>query len=48
MYATNYFETKILNIFSGTPCVAPSGLYVGLFLSNPTETGVAGTEVSYP
>jgi hypothetical protein len=48
MYATDYFETKILNIFRGTTAQAASNLYVALYLSDPTDTGGAGTEVSYP
>ncbi len=47
MYATNYFETQVLNTFNNTTFVAPSELYVALFLSNPTETGIAGNEVNY-
>ena len=47
MYATNYFETAILNVMKGITLTAPSKVYVGLYISNPTETGAAGTEVSY-
>lgn len=46
MYATNYFETMILNVLRGVQAGAPATVYVGLFLTNPTEAGV-GTEVSY-
>lgn len=46
MYATNYFETMILNILRGNRAGAPSAVYVGLFLTNPTDAG-AGTEISY-
>lgn len=46
MYATNYFETLILNLFRGESITAPSSVYVGLFLNNPGEQG-AGTEISY-
>ena len=44
---TNAFETAVLNVARGTTATAPAGVYLGLFLSSPTETGVAGTEVSY-
>ena len=47
MYATHYFERKVLGVFSGTAFTSPSKLYVGLYLSNPTDTGIAGTEVNY-
>ena len=43
MYATNYFETGILNVMKGITLTAPSQLFIGLFISNPTETGTAGT-----
>lgn len=47
MYASNYLETAILNLMRGSTLSAPTALYVGLFLSDPTDTGIAGTEVSY-
>lgn len=47
MYATNYFETAILNVMKGITLTAPSKVYIGLYISNPTETGTAGTELSY-
>lgn len=47
MYATNYFETAILNLLRGTSITAPSTVYLALFLNNPTETGAAGTEIAY-
>ena len=46
MYATNYFERKVLGVFSGAAFAAPSVVHVGLFLSNPTDAGT-GTEVNY-
>ena len=46
MYATNYFETMILNILCGVRAGAPSAVYVGLFLTNPGEAG-GGTEITY-
>lgn len=46
MYATNYFETAILNLFRGVSFTAPNTVYVGLYLNNPGESG-GGTEVSY-
>lgn len=47
MYATNYYETMILNTLRGQAATAPTTLYVGLYLSSPGETGTAGAEVSY-
>jgi len=46
VYATNYFETLILNTLRGIKAAAPTSVYVGLFLTDPGETG-EGTEVSY-
>lgn len=47
LYATNYFETAILNAMRGTTYSVPSTVYIGLFLSNPGETGAATSEISY-
>ena len=47
MYATNYFETAILNLLRGTSITAPSKVYMAMFFNSPTESGTAGTEVSY-
>lgn len=47
MYATNYLETAVLNLFRGQSIGAPTNVYMALFLNNPSETGQAGTEVSY-
>lgn len=47
MYATDYYETLILNMMRGQTAQAPTGLYLALYLNNPTDTGHAGTEVSY-
>lgn len=47
MYATDYFENKMINLMRGTSITAPSNVYLALFLSNPTDTGTGGTEVSY-
>lgn len=46
MYATNYFETAILNACRGIDITAPKQMYLALFLTNPNEDG-AGTEVEY-
>ena len=46
MYATNYFETMILNVLNNVRAGAPSAVYIGLFLTNPGEAG-GGTEISY-
>ena len=44
---TNYMETKMLNAMRGTAVAAPVSVWVGMFLSNPGESGTGGTEVSY-
>jgi hypothetical protein len=48
MYASDFFEQKILNVFNGTTATAATNLYVALFASDPTETGTGGTEINYP
>lgn len=46
MSFSNYLENKVLDhVFGGVAYTAPTTLYVGLFTSNPGETG-SGTEVS--
>ena len=47
MYATNYFENLMVNLMRNQQITAPAQMYIGLFLSNPTDTGTAGTEISY-
>ena len=48
MFATKYFENILLNAARGQSFSAPTTLFVGLYLSNPGESGTEGTEVSYP
>jgi len=46
MSFSNYLENKVLlHVFGATAYTAPATLYVGLFTSDPGETG-SGTEVS--
>ena len=47
MYATNFYEAAVLNLMRGVTMEAPADMYVALFLSDPGETGEAGTEVTY-
>lgn len=47
MYASNYFENAMLNLMKNTSITAPSNLYLALYLSNPTDDGAQGTEISY-
>lgn len=48
MWASNYLETAIINLMRGTALAKPAnGLYVGLFLTDPTDSGTEGTEVNY-
>jgi len=47
MSLTNAFETHTLQYLLTTDSVTrPTAWYVGLFTSDPTDTGAAGTEVS--
>lgn len=46
MYATNHFETAFLNTMRSIDLVAPSSLFIALYISNPGDTG-QGTEISY-
>lgn len=47
MSLTNAFETSTLQYLLTTDSVTrPTVWYVGLFTSDPTDTGTAGTEVS--
>ena len=47
MSLTNAFETHTLQYLLTTDSVTrPTAWYVGLFTSDPTDTGTAGTEVS--
>ncbi len=47
MSLTNAFETSTLQYLLTTGSVTrPTAWYIGLFTSDPTDTGAAGTEVS--
>jgi len=47
MSLTNAFETTTLQYLLTTDSVTrPTAWYIGLFTSDPTDTGTAGTEVS--
>lgn len=47
MYATDYFETMILNLARGISATAPTAVYLALFLNDPGDAA-GGTEVAYP
>ena len=47
MFATHFFENRILNTFRGTTATGINECFVALFFSNPTDTGQAGVEVNY-
>lgn len=47
MYATDHFETAILNSMRGTTLTAPTTMYLALFITDPTDSGQAGTEIAY-
>jgi hypothetical protein len=45
--ASDYLEASLLNWVKGTTFpAAPTSVFVGLFSSDPTDTGAAGTEVT--
>ena len=47
MSLTNTFETTTLTwLFTADSVARPTSWYIGLFTSDPTDTGAAGTEVS--
>ncbi len=46
MYATDYFETLILNLARGVSATAPTTMYLALYLNDPGDAG-SGTEISY-
>lgn len=47
MSLTNTFETTTLTwLFTADSATRPTSWYIGLFTSDPTDTGAAGTEVS--
>jgi hypothetical protein len=47
MYLSNYAKNMFMNVFRGQNFAAPSAVYAGLFLSNPTANGTAGVELAY-
>lgn len=49
MFASNYFETAMLNLLRGSNnnITAPTKLYLSLFLTNPGDSGTEGTEITY-
>lgn len=47
MYASNFLENAFLNVLKNQTLTAPGKVYLGLFLSNPGETGTSGIEVNY-
>ena len=47
-YATRTFSTQVLNTFRGISAPGINQLWVGLFISDPTPSGVGGVEVAYP
>lgn len=47
MYACDYLETNFLNSLRGVTFTAPAKCYLALYLNNPGESGLLGTEISY-
>jgi len=47
MSFTNTYENHVMDyVFTTTSVTRPTAWYIGLFTSDPTDTGSAGTEVS--
>ena len=47
MYATNFFENKMLMLLKGESITPPTNMYLALYQSDPTDTGTGGLEVTY-
>ena len=47
MNMTDYYETAMINTMRSITAPAPAAVYLALYLSDPTDTGTGGTEVSY-
>jgi len=47
MFASHFFESRILNTFNGITAVGAGNLFIALFMSNPGNTGLQGIEVNY-
>jgi len=47
MFATTFYETRILNTFRGITAPGINELFVALFFNSPGETGMLGVEVNY-
>ncbi len=47
MYACDYLENGVLNALRGITFAAPAKCYLALYLNDPGENGIGGTEVSY-
>jgi len=48
MNATHFYESKVLNTFRNITAVGAGPLFVALYVSNPSNTGMAGVEINYP
>ena len=47
MFATHHYETILSNTFRNVSAVGVTNLFLGLYLTNPTNYGNSGIEVSY-
>ena len=47
MFATNFYEERVLNTLRGVTLPGVSSLFLGLFFNSPGETGSMGVEVNY-
>ncbi|MCL2853656.1 MAG: hypothetical protein FWE20_11640 [Defluviitaleaceae bacterium] len=47
MFATHHYESMLLNTFRGVAAVGVNNLFVGLYLTSPTNSGKGGIEINY-
>ncbi|MCL2572581.1 MAG: hypothetical protein FWE11_09280 [Defluviitaleaceae bacterium] len=47
MFGTQWFETRILSTLRGTALPGTAQTFIGLYTTNPGNTGNAGSEISY-
>ena len=46
-FTTHFFASQVLNTFRGITAAGYNQLWAGLFISDPTSTGVSGIEIVY-
>lgn len=46
-FASRFYSTQILNTFRNVTALGQTQLFAGLFITDPTDTGVDGIEIAY-